>query len=228
MAHPPAPRPPTARPRTGKTPHYPERLNKSLEAYDRSVRVRWFLFRPLVVVLARLGVTANFVSYASPLAMLPFVFVAREHPWVGVACIASSILLDMNDGLVARYRGTASDKGKFVDMVCDNLSFTIFMVGLVNLGLIVPVAGVLLAYTMLLSKVLRSVTHAYYLDSDWFFRAVAGFLPNFAVGCAYGLFLVFAATGADYLSEAGYVLGAMLAADSLLFFVRIQRDLPGP
>lgn len=212
----------------GKTPHYPERLNKSQEVYDRSVRIRWFLFRPLVVVLARIGVTANLVSYASPLAMFPFVFVARDHPWLGLACIASSIVLDMNDGLVARYRGTASDKGKFVDMVCDNLSFTVFMIGILNLDLIAAVPGALLTYTMLLSKVLRSVTHAYYLDSDWFFRAVAGFLPNFAVGCAYGLYAVWAATGANYLSEAGYALGAVLAADSVLFFVRIQRDLPGP
>lgn len=214
--------------KTGKKPHYPERLSKSQEVYDRSVRVRWLLFRPLVVILVRLGVTANLVSYASPLAMLPFVFVARDHPWIGIACIATSILLDMNDGLVARYRGTASDKGKLVDMVCDNLSFTVFMVGLVNHDLIAAVPGVLLTYSMLLSKVLRSITHAYYLDSDWFFRAVAGFLPNFAVGCAYGLYLVYAATETNYLSEAGYVLGAVLVADSFLFFARIQRDLPGP
>lgn len=211
-----------------KTPRYPERLNKSQEVYDRSVRIRWWLFRPFVVLLTRLGVTANLVSYASPIAMLPFIFVARDLPWAGVACVAASVVLDMNDGLVARHLGTASDKGKFVDMVCDNLSFTIFMVGLVNADLIAPVPGVLLTYAMLLSKVLRSVTHAYYLDSDWFFRAVAGFLPNFAAACTYVVYLLYAATRESHLSVTGYVLGAVLVVDSILFFARIQRDLPGP
>ncbi len=214
--------------KTRRTPHYPKRLNKSQEVYDRSVRMRWFLFRPLVVVLARLGVSANAVSYASVLAMLPVVFVAHDHPWLAVACMAGSVVLDMNDGLVARHRGTASDKGKFVDMVCDNVSFTVFMLGVTRAGLMAPVPSVLLTYTMILSKVLRSVTHAYYLDTDWFFRAVAGFLPNFAVACTYGLFLWFAATGENLLSEAAWGLGGLLALDSVLFFVRIQRDLPGP
>lgn len=208
-----------------RIPHYPERLNRSQELYQKTVRLRMKLFWPFVVLLVRFGVSANVVSYASPLAMLPVIFLARDHPWLAMVCIFASIFLDMNDGLVARYKGTASDKGKFVDMVCDNVAFTVFILGLAHQDLIAPAPAILFSYTMILSKVLRSVTHAYYLDTDWFFRAVAGFLPNFAVGCAYALFFLFAATGKNWFSEAGYVFGFLLAADSVLFFRRIQLDL---
>ena len=209
-----------------KIPPYPERLDRSQEYYDLSVRVRWVLFLPLVKLLSRLRVTASMVSYTAIFFMAPVLFLAKARPWLAVACVVASIFADLVDGIVARYQGTCSDKGKLVDMVCDNISFTMFMVALVHTGLIAPVPGLLLTYTMLLSKVLRSITHSFYLDTDWHFKAVAGFLPNLSTGISFMMYLVYASSGYNYLSATGYVLAVALILDSLLFYVRILMVAP--
>ena len=209
-----------------KIPPYPERLDRSQEYYNLSVRVRWVLFLPLVKLLSRLKVTASMVSYTSIVFMAPAVLLAKARPGLTVACVVASIFADLLDGIVARYQGTCSDKGKLVDMVCDNVSFTLFMVALVYTGLIEPVSGLLLTYTMLLSKVLRSITHSFYLDTDWHFKAVAGFLPNLSTGLSFMMYLVYACSGHNYLSLTGYVLSAALILDTGLFYVRILMVAP--
>lgn len=209
-----------------KIPPYPERLDRSQEYYDLSVRVRWVMFLPLVRLLSRLRVTASMVSYAGIIFMVPVLFFVKERPWLAVGCVVASIFADLLDGIVARYQETCSDKGKLVDMVCDNVSFTMFMVALVYAGLVGAVAGLLLTYTMLLSKVLRSITHSFYLDTDWHFKAVAGFLPNLSTGIIFLMYLIYAASGYNYLSLTGYILAVALVADSLLFYVRILMVAP--
>jgi len=166
------------------------------------------------------------VSYTAILFMAPVLFLARERPWWSVGLVIASIFADLVDGIVARYQETCSDKGKLVDMVCDNVSFTIFMVALVCTGLIGAVSGLLLTYTMLLSKVLRSITHSFYLDTDWHFKAVAGFLPNLSTGIIFLTYLIYAASGHNYLTVIGYVLAGALILDSLLFYVRILMVAP--
>ena len=209
-----------------KIPPYPERLDRSQEYYDLSVRVRWVLFLPLVKLLSRLRVTASMVSYAGLLFMAPVLFFAKEQPWLAVGCVVASIFADLLDGVVARYQETCSDKGKLVDMVCDNVSFTMFMIALVYTGLIGALAGLVLTYTMLLSKVLRSITHSFFLDTDWHFKAVAGFLPNLSTGIIFLMYLIFAASEHNYLTVTGYILAVALMLDSLLSYVRILMVAP--
>ena len=207
-------------------PPYPERLKKSQALYNASVRVRWRLLRPLVRLLCKLGVSANAVSYVSTLLMVPILFVSRDYPWLAVACVGGSVFVDLVDGLVARESGTASDRGKLVDMVCDNLAFTIFMIGLARNGLVSAVPAVLLTYTMVTSKVLRSVVHGFLLDTDWRFKAVAGVLPNVAVAIEYLALLLYAATGLEWLEPTALVLGVILAIDTYVFYRRLLRELP--
>jgi phosphatidylglycerophosphate synthase len=166
------------------------------------------------------------VSAASVLFMVPVVFLARDFPWSAAACCLASVAADQLDGAVARRAGTSCDRGKLVDMVCDNLAFTVYALALVVSGLLAPATGILLVYFMVSSKILRSLVHADFLRSDWFFRPVAGFLPNAATAVLYLAFLPYAVAGAAPFEVLGVVLAAILAADSAVHLARLLRRAP--
>lgn len=203
-------------------------LQRTIALYEGFARVRDILLRPLVTTMGRLGFTANLTSLTSVVMMVPVVFLARSSPWAATGCIAMSVLADQVDGSIARYLGTRSDRGKLVDMVCDSVAFTMYVIALVLSGLVAPVVAVLLAYTMVLSKIFRVVVHSYSMRSDWLFRSVAGFLPNSVVALMYLVFLVYAASGREFFTVVGSVGAAVLAVDSGLFLWRLLTVVSQP
>jgi len=209
-------------------------LGLTITVYENFAGVRDTVLRPIARVMARLGATANLVSLASVLVVVPVVFTARQHPWAAAGCLFVSTLADQLDGSLARLSGTRSDRGKLVDMVCDNVAFTVYVIALIITGLATPVVGVLLVYTMLLSKTLRVVVHARSLRSDWLFRPVAGFLPNSAVGVMYLVFVAYAGSGRELFTPVGCAVAAVLAADAAWYLRRLlavapdSRSTPSP
>jgi phosphatidylglycerophosphate synthase len=202
------------------------RLRRTLRAYERLARWRDRAAGPLAQMLVRLRVSADQVSVMSVLLMVPMVFLARDSPWPAAACCLSSVAADQLDGAVARRTETSCDRGKLVDMICDNLAFTVYTLALVVGGLLAPATGMLLVYFMVSSKILRSLVHAEFLRSDWFFRPVAGFLPNAAAAVLYLAFLPYAVSGAAPFEVVGMVLAATLAADSAVHLARLLRRPP--
>lgn len=198
-------------------------LDRMLGAYHRLSRLRDRAAGPITGALVRLGVTADTLSVLSVAVMLPVVFAAGSRPWLCAGCVLASTIADQLDGAVARVRRAASDRGKLVDVVCDNLGFTLYVLGLVVGGLIAPPVAVLVVYTMVLSKALRLAVHAFSLPSPWLFRPVAGFLPNAAVAVMYLLYLPYAAGGRAPFGLAGALLAAMLALDALSHLLRLLR-----
>jgi phosphatidylglycerophosphate synthase len=180
----------------------------------------------LARILVRLHVSADQVSAVSVIFMVPMVFLARDYPWPAAACCLASVAADQLDGAVARRAGTSCDRGKLVDMVCDNLAFTVYTLALVVGGLLTPATGILLVYFMVSSKILRSLVHAEFLRSDWFFRPVAGFLPNAAAAVSYLAYLPYLLTGAALFDVLGVALAATLAADSAVHLARLLRRAP--
>jgi phosphatidylglycerophosphate synthase len=124
---------------------------------------------------------------------------------------------------LARYQKTASDKGKFIDMVFDNFNSFLFVVGLayaqiVNLMFLIPYV-----YLMLLSKAFRVYINSLEFKSDWYFRAVAGFTPNLINYASYVLFLIFVIVNPfKIILNYFFVLGSLvLFIDSIRYFFKI-------
>lgn len=211
---------------------YPERLDRQQQSYHRMVAVRSRVMMPFVRLLARAGVPADAVSYIGVLMMAAVIPLVRDYPGVAFGLVLGSALADNVDGVLAHHTGTANDRGKLVDMVCDSASFALFTAGIAHAGLVEGALAVLLAYFLVISKVFRSVKNAFYLKTDWHFKAVAGFVPNLAVAICYAALGVWAIWSWDVMEEVAYAMTALLALDSTVFYVRVLRatreDAPGP
>ncbi len=193
-------------------------------SYLRIMRVRDAVLMPLTRLWAALGVTPNTLSGAGVLVMAGFAATAKNSPSWAVFMLVLAMLLDLNDGALARYLKVDNDRGKFTDMVCDSLVYTLFVVGMLHAGLLTPAAGLLLAYFMLLSKVMRSIWNASFLQTDWRFKTVAGFVPNCVVGVTYAIFFINIATGYNALRHVAWPLIGWLVIDGYVFYARILAN----
>ena len=192
--------------------------------YEKIAQWRTSAFKPVVPLLSFFHITPNFLSYTSIVLMLLFIiYIKSLSPWL-LLLILGSVLLDLIDGPLARIMGVASDKGKFIDMLCDNLAFTLFVLGLMYVGLISGMVGGALIYFMVLSKLLRSIYNSHHYKSDWKFKAVAGFIPNFVVALSYIVLGIFLIWGIEYLNYAYALFSAVLIIDATFFYVRIVRE----
>lgn len=194
---------------------------RSKEWYLKSANTRDWLFRPVVSVFSKMGLTANIVTYSSVISMVLFVVSIKRSMLASVVFLIYGIWGDLFDGVLARYQGKQSDKGKFIDMVADNLNFALFVIGLSYGGLIQPLVGTLIVYFMVLSKVFRSIWNGFELKSNWYFKTVAGALPNVVVSLAYILFFGGLIFGWGYLTNIFYVFSGILIVDGAVFYKKI-------
>jgi CDP-diacylglycerol--glycerol-3-phosphate 3-phosphatidyltransferase len=88
-------------------------------------------FQPVVRWLARAGLTPNTVTavgMALNLAATPFI--ALGHFWWAAGIFVLASICDMLDGSLARYSGTASAFGAFLDSTTDRLSEGVTLIAL--------------------------------------------------------------------------------------------------
>ncbi|MBT3704271.1 CDP-alcohol phosphatidyltransferase family protein [Candidatus Peregrinibacteria bacterium] len=200
----------------------PKNTARMWKIYSAMQKGRDVLLRPLVKVLAFLRVPPNALSYFGVLMMVLFAVFLQSNLLLALVFAAIGFLADLVDGGVARESGKNSDQGKFVDMVCDNLSFSIFVIGLVYAELLPGLTGLFLVYFMVLSKVFRSVRNALYFKTDWLFKAVAGFVPNFIVAIIYVLFVFYVITSYNFLWEGAMICTAVLVFDFFKYYYEIS------
>ena len=197
-------------------------LNNSVEkGYRRFAELRDFLFRPIAKGLTSLGLGAAFVSNSGIFLMLGFIFFVRTKPLWALAFLVSAASMDFVDGVVARYQHTDSDKGKFVDMVADNVIFSLFVVGLAYAGLATGVWPVAVAYFMVMSKLFRVVHNAFDYNSDWHFKCIAGFLPNVIAGLVYFSYPFFLMSKQNPFPYVMIFSSLVLLADAVVFYNKV-------
>ncbi len=157
-------------------------------AYQSIALKRSRFFRPAAAVLAALRITPDVISYAGVGAMAAFVLVINHSLTVAFWLMIAMLICDQLDGAVARLQKTTSDRGKFVDVLADSTSFSLFMVGLIHVGLVGAAAGAMLIYLVVLTRVLAAIRKNAGRSSDWLFYAGAGPFPSTFIYCLYGLF----------------------------------------
>jgi phosphatidylglycerophosphate synthase len=192
-----------------------------ISLYQVFAVIRDKIFLPPVKLFSFIGITANMLSYFSVVLMGLFIVFIRKHNSISLILLLTSLTIDLFDGVLARYQGTASDRGKFVDVICDNVNFSLFLIGLLHARLLTGMIGLILVYLMVMSKILRIIKNGLALKSDWHFKAIAGFLPNCVVGLSYLVFLIYVIKPHDYFDITFCFFSGVLFVDSLSFFVRI-------
>ncbi len=109
-------------------------------------QIRQRLLSPIAFVLARLGLSADMLSYASVIFGLGFFLLAPFQFTVAFWLLVASIICDGLDGVEARLTKTNTARGAFTDMFCDQAVVAFSVAGLAWTGLIHPVLAILFVY----------------------------------------------------------------------------------
>jgi CDP-diacylglycerol--glycerol-3-phosphate 3-phosphatidyltransferase len=92
------------------------------------------LLRPLVILLARLGISPNAVSLSQIMLGLIVFFVIVPYPRTAFLLMVLAIVLDGVDGALARYTGKASRYGALIDQYADHVREILVVAGLAYAG----------------------------------------------------------------------------------------------
>lgn len=155
--------------------------------------------------------------------MIGFILSVPQRLSLSVVFLVLSLIFDWLDGPLARHQKNASDRGKFFDMFCDITSFTFFAVGLVAAEVLMGTLGIFLVYALIISKILWIIRRSRSYTSDWLFRPVAGFIPNFGVGVSYVAFIWFVVSGNNIIEPAIFAVTVLLLLDVLVSLRKIMN-----
>jgi len=193
--------------------------------YRRFARTRDVYFRQLAAFLTFCKFSPNGLTLLGVLVMLGFAATIHESKALAVSCLVAAVFLDSLDGVLARYQQVSSDRGKFFDVMNDNLGSFLFAVGLVADHLVDPLIVLSYVYFMLLSKVFKIYLNSFEYNSDWLFRPVAGFVTSFLNYVAYLLFIIHVLKPFD-MNNPMLVMTVILVIYAIWHFIRIIRIKP--
>lgn len=196
-------------------------LYYTLASYYRIAGFRNKMLKPLTFLLTLLKVTPNMISYSALICMSGFVFLINHNRFLAAAMLAAAVIIDNIDGPLARYQKNASDKGKFVDVCCDQITFALFMIGIIYAGLVNQTIGAVYLSIMFFSRVFRVVRHSFYVETDWHFKPIVGFLPIFLTALTFIAFGVFLFFQKNYLTVISVIFSAILLVDLVYNFTQI-------
>jgi phosphatidylglycerophosphate synthase len=109
-------------------------------------RKRQRLLTPIAIVLSRLGISADMLSFASVFFGLGFFLLAPFQFAIAFWLLVASVICDGLDGVEARLKGVTTARGSFTDMFCDQLVVAFSVAGMVWKGLIHPVLAIIFVY----------------------------------------------------------------------------------
>ena len=106
-------------------------------------RMRQRFLSPIAFVLARLGISADMLSFASVVLGIGFFLYAPFQFTVAFWLLIASLVCDSLDGVEARLTGTNTVRGSFTDVFCDQLVVAFTVAGMAWKGLIHPALAVI-------------------------------------------------------------------------------------
>lgn len=190
---------------------------------DRTSTFRYTLFKPLLKILASAGIRPNAITYLGLASMFFFVYYINKDVPLAAIFLIINLVLDQIDGPLAYYLKSMSDKGKFTDLLIDNIAFVILVAGIVSIGLISGVIGVLLAYFMFLCMILMILQKNYKRKSDWLITPFAGAYPSVIRAIVYIVFFVYAFFGMNYFNPLFSVLVVLLILKSAQYYFLLKK-----
>ena len=154
--------------------------------------------RPLVSLLARLGVHPNVLSASQVAGSVAVVALVPTHPRLAFVLFLALLLIDGLDGALARATGQASAFGALVDQYCDHIREVTVVGGMAFWGALAIVPAVLygLVYTGL--NLTLYLANAHGVPVPWAVKSYLVVYPALFLYLWFGLDLL---TPAVVLSE---------------------------
>lgn len=145
----------------------PDRLDH-LQKQSEGWRRRWFNF-----ILRYISFSPQVVTNIRLLLALIFPFLITSQPLLAWICISLSIILDAFDGVVARYQKRDTDRGKFIDVLADQITFVLLCLGLIrllpDLSLVLAISACSIPLVYLITMVRKNEQR----PSDWLIKPQA-------------------------------------------------------
>ena len=187
---------------------------------DASQARRQRFFLPVLKLFARSGITANLLTGLSLLCGIGFCFTFGQS-WEGAQLIALGllflhVLLDGFDGPLARYLGTAGNRGSFTDTTADQLVVAFTTITLIHFNVIHEVVGglYLLFYTLVV--VFAMIRSSLAIPYSWLVR------PRFLIYAWIPIDIYFLPGTLNYLL---WLCVLPLAWKSITGFYKIRKQL---
>jgi phosphatidylglycerophosphate synthase len=116
-------------------------------------RMRQRSLAPIAFVLARLGISADMLSFGSVALGIGFFLCAPFQFTLAFWLLIASLVCDSLDGVEARLTGTNTVRGSFTDVFCDQLVVAFTVAGMAWKGLVHPALAVIFVsvYTCLVT-----------------------------------------------------------------------------
>jgi archaetidylinositol phosphate synthase len=154
-------------------------------------KIRQYTLAPVAVLLSRLGISPNTLSYASVAFAIGFFFLAPFNFALAFWLLAASILCDGLDGVEARLTRTNTPRGSFTDMFCDQAVVAFSVAGMVWRGSINPVLAILFVYLYTSLVIFLMLHRMLQVSSHWIVRPSRMLLfAAIALDCFFGIDLL--------------------------------------
>jgi|GEM_PF-6980164 len=190
-------------------------------------RLRDLLTAPLVIPLARLGVAPWAVSLLGVgLAATTYLTLPR-HAGLTLAVFLGALVCDAVDGALARRRGCAGPRGKFLDLLCDSATLTALLLAMLGAGLISPLRAAYAAYVTLLLLFLAVCYHsarpARSAASRGLLRPRGGFYAHLPKAPIYAALLLWLLGGPRWLDPAVLIANLLATLFAAAFLTALLK-----
>jgi len=171
---------------------------------------------PILKLLKKLDVSANFISYAGLFLLTGFVYYASVKPVIASLFLISHIVLDGLDGPLARYNKRNGASGAFTDIICDHTGMAVVVLTLIGTGLVNPLIAstYIYAYTILVIFLI--------------IRNKLGVPAKFAIRTkyyVYGLFFVYVVWSVNYFNTGLIVFLITMVPQVIISYSVIKRTV---
>lgn len=109
-------------------------------------KIRQRMLTPLALLLSRLGISPDALSFASVVLGIGFCLFAPINFTIAFWLLVASIICDGLDGVEARVTGKSTARGSFTDMFCDQAVVAFTVAGMAWRNAIHPVLAILFVY----------------------------------------------------------------------------------
>ena len=114
-----------------------------------------------------MGATANFLSFLRLVCGIIFFFLVNINFTIAFIILIIGGFTDFFDGALARYQKRDSDRGKFIDMLCDNLLFLFFVLGLIKIEFIHSLSLAYFIFVLPALYLMIVINKNEFLKKDW-------------------------------------------------------------
>lgn len=182
-----------------------------------SQSLRGHILNPLLKILSKLGLTASHITFLSLLAGLAFcpLFIWNDK-LIAFALLLLHVLLDGLDGPLARFQGTASNRGSFTDTIVDQIVVTVTAITMIQAQHAGIWPGSLYIFFYAIVVVFAFVRNALDSPYSWLFR------PRFIV---FGWFIIDTYWWEGSLNWVLSIAASVLALKALTGFFSIRKRI---